>query len=515
MGELLKCRHNVMDITSIKAFENIIGGMNGNCKDVYFVRLLGESQQFLSEIKDMDASLGMRMLEGKSVYIRLQELPKLALAEDVGYYSGCYDNFQSAGSKMAVIRSTAGDEQLQEILGNAVRETIRVFAQGDAQLSDSMKRNFAVKLLYWFDSVMERLNQSWSEKLSIKVVASNVTKKQEYMFYYMLTMAGMDVLLLQNEGDIAEGVEQLGLSKKYRLGDFGTCKIPEFDFRQCPKSDMAAAGEGDDVGNTVHSNTGTGTSAPVRIKLPERHPRRGSENPATRQGETGKNRIPIVATAGSAATGMTGSTANAGTTGTVNVCSGEQAEMSFESLAQLASSVVMIVIHNEKGEPVGSGSGIMIGRKGYILTNNHVACGGRAYSVRIEDDDTVYRTDEMIKYNPVLDLAIIRIDRELKPLPIYQGAKKLVRGQKVVAIGSPLGLFNSVSDGIISGFRKIDDVDMIQFTAPISNGSSGGAVLNMYGEVIGISTSGFDAGQNINLAMGYECINTFIRGFTG
>lgn len=89
----------------------------------------------------------------------------------------------------------------------------------------------------------------------------------------------------------------------------------------------------------------------------------------------------------------------------------------------------------------------------------------------------------------------------------------MVRGQKVVAIGSPLGLFNSVSDGIISGFRVIDGVDMIQFTAPISRGSSGGAVLNMYGEVIGMSTAGIDSGQNINLAMGYECISRFISGF--
>ena len=104
-------------------------------------------------------------------------------------------------------------------------------------------------------------------------------------------------------------------------------------------------------------------------------------------------------------------------------------------------------------------------------------------------DDNHYTTDQVIKYNPVLDLAVIRIDRPLNPLRIYNGPQKLVRGQKVVAIGSPLGLFNSVSDGIISGFRKIDDVDMIQFTAPISHGSSGGAVLNMYGEVIGINTA--------------------------
>lgn len=135
------------------------------------------------------------------------------------------------------------------------------------------------------------------------------------------------------------------------------------------------------------------------------------------------------------------------------------------------------------------------------------------YSVRIEDNDNVYATDEVVKYHSVFDLAILRIDRKLKPIPVYKGKKQLVRGQKVVAIGSPLGLFNSVSDGIISGFRTIDNVDMIQFTAPISYGSSGGTVLNLYGEVIGISTAGIDPGQNINLAMGYECINTFIKGF--
>ena len=124
-------------------------------------------------------------------------------------------------------------------------------------------------------------------------------------------------------------------------------------------------------------------------------------------------------------------------------------------------------------------------------------------------------TDRVIKYNNVIDLAIIRIERQLNPIPIYKGKNRLVRGQKVVAIGSPLGLFNSVSDGIISGFRKIDEVDMIQFTAPISHGSSGGAVLNMQGEIVGISTAGIDSGQNINLAIGYENILEFTSGFTG
>ena len=173
----------------------------------------------------------------------------------------------------------------------------------------------------------------------------------------------------------------------------------------------------------------------------------------------------------------------------------------------------MIAVHDRKGDPIATGSGIMIGKKGFILTNCHVVKGGLIFAVRIEDDEKVYVTSEIIKYNPQLDLAVLRIDRELNPLPLYDGRKKLARGQRVVAIGSPLGLFNSVSDGIISGFRRIRDVDMIQFTAPISHGSSGGAVLNMYGEIIGISTAGIDSGQNINLAVDYKDIRFFANGF--
>ena len=174
----------------------------------------------------------------------------------------------------------------------------------------------------------------------------------------------------------------------------------------------------------------------------------------------------------------------------------------------------MIAVHDRKGDIIGLGSGIMIGKEGYILTNNHVARGGAYYSVHIENDDNTYMTDEVIKYHPLYDLAVIRIEKRLDPIPVYKGQKELVRGQKVVAIGSPLGLFNSVSDGIISGFREVKDgVVMIQFTAPISSGSSGGAVLNLYGEVIGISTAGIVEGQNINLAMDYKYINQFIKGF--
>ena len=188
-------------------------------------------------------------------------------------------------------------------------------------------------------------------------------------------------------------------------------------------------------------------------------------------------------------------------------------ELSYVELARLSTSIVMIAIYDNRRKRLGTGSGIMIGKDGFILTNSHVIRGGYYFEVRIEDDERIYETDEIIKYNQHLDLAIIRIARVLNPLGLYNGSESLVRGQKVVAIGSPLGLFNSVSDGIISGFRNIDNVDMIQFSAPTSPGSSGGAVLNMYGEVIGISTAGFSEGQNINLAVPYDAIYDFVKSF--
>ncbi|MCI8326266.1 MAG: serine protease [Lachnospiraceae bacterium] len=278
-------------------------------------------------------------------------------------------------------------------------------------------------------------------------------------------MFGVDVLLLQTETDIEEELEKRNLSAKFVLGGFQKISIPKYS-PEIYKEEKA-------VSNVTRQRS------PVTLDMNtvrKRPSARKTQNMQTRE------------TKGH--------------------------EMEFEELAQLASSIVMITIHDHRGEAIGSGSGIMIGRDGYILTNNHVAAGGKFYSVRIEDDDLIYKTDEVIKYNPVLDLAVIRIDRRLNPLSVYRGEKRLVRGQKVVAIGSPLGLFNSVSDGIISGFRRIDDVDMIQFTAPTSHGSSGGAVLNMMGEVIGISTAGIDNGQNLNLAVGYENIWGFIKGFT-
>ena len=187
--------------------------------------------------------------------------------------------------------------------------------------------------------------------------------------------------------------------------------------------------------------------------------------------------------------------------------------LEFEELARFASSVVMLKIFDQNHQCFKSGSGVILNDQGYVLTNLHVVNGGHYYGILLEEETDIFYTNELIKYHQDYDLAVLRMEKRGRPIPISRGGKRLVRGQKVVAIGSPLGLFNSVSDGIISGFRDMEKVSMIQFTAPVSHGSSGGALLDLYGDLIGIITAGFDDGQNLNLAVDCQTILQFVQGF--
>ena len=513
MENILQTRYNAMSITNISTFESIKGRVNGECKDVYFVRAVGMNTTYLGDIEKMDESLLRQTNEGNSFYCRINMLPKLPVAEDIAFYVQSYTDWIASGKRELHIRTTRENVQLVHVLAKACEKVEEIYRSRNSKASESMLKNFIVKLLFWYDELFKADKTGgakflWNEHKSIKIVAANVEKNQEYLFYYMVTLTGCDVMLLQVNKDIDTEDEALGLSAKFVLGDFAEVSIPEYRWHETRQQvSIPAPAIVTGMTSTQSSmDSGTVTSMP-RLVIPPRNRPSSARNVASSSNQA--NIANVVNTSNSMNTVNRVNSPNA-----MNSMNSESTvEKSFEELALLASSIVMIAIHDNKGEVIGSGSGIMVGRDGYILTNNHVTAGGRSYSVRIEDDNNVYETEEMIKYNQFLDLAIIRINRRLDPIKVYNGSKKLVRGQKVVAIGSPLGLFNSVSNGIISGFRQIDMVDMIQFTAPTSHGSSGGAVLNMQGEVIGISTAGYSAGQNINLAVGYEAINQFVKGF--
>lgn len=492
MERVITYRHNIMEINSLETFLGIRGGCNRGCRDVYFVRALGCGRDTIAKIEEIDRKMETERESHRLFYTRAARLPALPSREETAFYEEQFAAF--ASGKRIGVKNLSGDGVFGSALALACQDVLGKYRLIKKNVTESMEKNFAIKLLYWTDCILGSALSGWNERKCYKVLADNVVKEQEYLFYYMLTLIGCDVLLFESRGDIhtAESVRKLSMVLK--LGEFCMEPFPEYK----PSERREA------IGTEPVSKIQPGTALKPELKQSVKPELKQSVKPELKQSAKPEARPPVkpMPQAGGQKRQDTGARSNGGE------------EKSFEDLALLASSIVMIEVHDRRGKPIGTGSGVMIGRDGYILTNHHVTRGGYYFSVRIEDDGREYRTNEVIKYNSVFDLSVLRIDRTLAPLPVYRGAKKLVRGQKVVAIGSPLGLFNSVSDGIISGFREIDAVDMIQFTAPISHGSSGGAVLNMQGEIIGISTAGFDGGQNINLAVGYETINLFIRGFT-
>ncbi len=485
----------IKDISSFVSINNHAGTQNS--RQVCFTVIAGVNNTFTDDIRNMDNVLDSEMNNGKIIYVRIKELSRVLSFQDTAFYAEQYENWLKSNKKTLHIK-TVDNHRILCRVSNALQKTLTLFSQ-TRQVNPSLIKNFSVKLLYWFDLLFAQHTEQLSQDLPIKVVAQNIVKIQEYLFFYMLTQTGCNVMLLESEKQLDTVADNLKLSHRAVIGSYSDVNIPDYvrHYRNSQQEVRSAK-------NSVAQNRNV-VVIPPRTERKKRDVQ-PSVNLPNEKKTTVTEMPPQIENQQTVRNESKSSVKKERTTQ-------KRKEKSSEELAQLAKSVVMIAVHDKKGEIIGLGSGIMIGQDGYILTNNHVAKGGAYYSVHIEDDNETYVTAEVIKYHSVYDLAVIRIQKELEPIPIYKGRKELVRGQRVIAIGSPLGLFNSVSDGIISGFREVKDgVTMIQFTAPTSSGSSGGAVLNLYGEVIGISTAGIVEGQNINLAMDYRYINAFIKG---
>lgn len=147
---------------------------------------------------------------------------------------------------------------------------------------------------------------------------------------------------------------------------------------------------------------------------------------------------------------------------------------------------------------IGLGTGFFI-EKGVIATNYHVIKGASSITVDLKNGKE-YKVDTILGYDEGLDLALLSLPGVGTPLAISKFAPKT--GDTAYAIGSPLGLDNTFSKGIISNASRIsDDVEYIQTDAALSSGNSGGPLLNVYGEVIGINTMQYSEGQNLNFAL--------------
>lgn len=153
---------------------------------------------------------------------------------------------------------------------------------------------------------------------------------------------------------------------------------------------------------------------------------------------------------------------------------------------------------------VGQGSGIIINSRGYILTNHHVVAGSQQLQVRLNDGRQL--TGKLIGSNSKFDLALVQVPAgNLKPAALGDSSKIRV-GQWAIAIGSPFGLEQTMTVGIISatgrsGLGQGTYGDFIQTDASINPGNSGGPLLDINGQVIGINTMIASQGQGIGFAI--------------
>lgn len=451
----LKIVRNQDKVSSLEEFVNTENRYCNGVKKTTFVLQLGCDAEdiFLEEIQKVDEILSEVDKFSKCYYERSGILENYMSASDREKYSARITAWKD---KMADGISDFRFENSiwQEQYLRAVRETIGLYQS--VENNEQRRMNFLLVLAYRIDYYFPKLFKKTNVLSKFpKFIYINHCSIQDFFFLYLLCQCGCDVYGIHTQVDFRLPQQLYPYVFFIKKPNPITCKIPEYSVEHT----LERIKQNEKVNSSV--------GAKKNHKAPE------VENSAQ-----------------------------------------ENRELSYEELATKAGSVVMIIVYDEEKKPFASGSGVIIHSCGYILTNFHVIQGGTYFGIRLEEEEDLYITTEIIKCHRENDLAILRMEEISRPsIPLCHG-RKMVRGQKVVAIGSPLGLFNTVSDGIIAGFRNFDHVSMIQFTAPTSHGSSGGALLNMYGEMIGLVSAGFDDGENLNLAVDYETIGRFVKGFT-
>lgn len=175
-----------------------------------------------------------------------------------------------------------------------------------------------------------------------------------------------------------------------------------------------------------------------------------------------------------------------------------------------SKAVVIVEALDERGGVLGQGSGFIVTPNGAIISNLHVVQGATSVRVKLPNGD-VYKTTDLVDVDDAKDIVILKVKGFKLPVVSLGDSDKAEVGDSIVAISSPEGLVNSLSTGVISGVRRMETHRVFQITAPISRGSSGGALFNASGEIIGIVTYLLKSGQNINFAVPIN----YVRGMIG
>jgi S1-C subfamily serine protease len=156
-------------------------------------------------------------------------------------------------------------------------------------------------------------------------------------------------------------------------------------------------------------------------------------------------------------------------------------------------------MNDSDGQPLCIGSGFFVSDD-VVATNAHVIQGAGSGSAKLVGQGQTFQVLGALAVDAHADLALLKVSGKAPSLGLSRGPAPVV-GDHVYVIGNPLGLEGTFSEGIVSGLRTTGMDSLIQMTAPISPGSSGGPVMDAAGEVIGVAVATFKEGQNLNLAV--------------
>lgn len=184
---------------------------------------------------------------------------------------------------------------------------------------------------------------------------------------------------------------------------------------------------------------------------------------------------------------------------------GLNAEQLYE---RVKPAVVLIVIYDEDGKRLGHGSGFFVDQGGTVVTNYHVAAApGAAALALVRDNEQIAIVTRLVAYDEAYDLAVFDSGlRDTSFLPLAPSEARV--GSHVYAVGNPLGLTWSFSDGLVSAVRPWSGTirPWVQTTTPISSGSSGGPLIDAAGQLVGVTTENWNPApgstvqQNLNFA---------------
>ena len=168
---------------------------------------------------------------------------------------------------------------------------------------------------------------------------------------------------------------------------------------------------------------------------------------------------------------------------------------------EYADAIVTAPSLDSQGQENRLGTGFSVMEEGVIVTNYHVVADSRKVIVKLRNNKA-YKMVQLLNADPAKDIAVLRIFPKKKLDTVKLGNSRRVKtGQRVIAIGNPLGLENTVSDGLVSSIREADGIKLLQISVPLSSGSSGGPLFDTKGRVVGITTASLTQGQNLNFAV--------------